>query len=134
MHRLLSAGDVVALKRFPVHIMPFNGADGARPCHIAGNPILFPLRVAGLVSLGGQGLGLVCRYLVVGHQDTAAVAAVLGIQQVDRMERGAGAREEVHDEGVGLVGNEEAEGILNGIQGFRIVNRLPIMALSTFVP
>ena len=37
------------------------------------------------------------------------------------MERGAGAREEVHDEGVGLVGNEEAEGILNGIQGFRIV-------------
>ena len=51
----------------------------------------------------------------------AAVAAVLGIQQVDRMERGAGAREEVHDEGVGLVGNEEAEGILNGIQGFRIV-------------
>ena len=49
------------------------------------------------------------------------MAAVLGIQQVDRMERGAGAREEVHDEGVGLVGNEEAEGILNGIQGFRIV-------------
>ena len=85
VHWFLAAGNVVALERFPVHIMALDRADGARPSDIAGDAKLFPFRIAGLESALGHFLCLCVRHLVVGNENTPAMPAILRIQKVDGM-------------------------------------------------
>ena len=45
------------------------------------------------------------------------MTAILSIQQVDGVQGCTTARKEIDDKGIGLVGNKEANGIMNGIEG-----------------
>ena len=118
MHRLLSAGDVVALKRFPVHIMPFNGADGTRPCHIAGNAQFAPFFVSRLITFGSQRLCFVHGNLIICDHDTAPMSTVFRVQQIDSMECGAGTGKEIYNKGTWLISNKKPYRIMFCVQRF----------------
>ena len=83
-----------------------------------GNALFLPFGVAGLYTAGFKLILFGFRNLVVGNEDAPAVAAVLGIQQVDRVQRRTGTGKEVNNEGVGFVGDKESNGIVDSIERF----------------
>ena len=112
------AAKVIALQRIPLHIMPFNRADGARPGYVTGDAQLLPFLITGTFALFRQGLRFRIRDFIVCNHNTAAAASVFCIQQVDSVKRCARTGKEVNDKGVGLVGDEETNGIMNSINRF----------------
>lgn len=83
-----------------------------------GNALFLPFGVAGLYTAGFKLILFGFRNLVVGNEDAPAVPAVLGIQQVDRVQRRTGTGKEVNNEGVGFVGDKESNGIVDSIERF----------------
>ena len=116
VHRLLSAGNVVALKPFPVHIMTLYGADSARPCHIAGNAQFAPFFVSRLITFGSQRLCFVHGNLIICDHDTAPMSTVFRVQQIDSVECGAGASEKVYNKCIWFIGNKKPDCIVLCIQ------------------
>ena len=82
-------------------------------------PQLLPIGIAGAQAFLAQRLLLVGSDFVVGDGDALAPAAVLAVEAHHGMGGRAGAGEEVEDHRVGLVFDEEAQGIFDGIQRLR---------------
>ena len=76
VHRFLSAGNVVSLEWLSIHIMALDGADGARPCHIAGDTEFVPFLVSGLKTSFRKSLCFICGNLIICDQDTAPMSTV----------------------------------------------------------
>ena len=97
------AAKIIAFQRILVYIVTLNRADCTRPCDIAGNTQLLPFFIARLISLFRERFCFCIGDFVIRHHDTAAMSAVLGVQQIDSMKCGTTACEEVYNECVRLV-------------------------------
>ena len=76
----------------------------------------FPIRIAGLQAACAQCCRLLGGDFVVGDQNAAALAAVGSVEQVDGVERGAAARKEIHDQGVGAITYHGRDGISGSVE------------------
>ena len=113
-HRQI-ASQVISLEGLAIYVIALNAAHGSGPGDIAGNAQPFPFLVAGLEALGSKDFCLVCGYLVVCHQDAVAVSAIFRIQQIDGVERCAGASKKVNNQGIWLVSCKKVKTIFYGI-------------------
>lgn len=76
-----------------------------------------PFGVALAKTALGELFGFVLGDLVVRYADGTPAPAVLMVQAHDGMCRGARPREEIDHKGVGLIGDEKANGVFDGIEG-----------------
>jgi hypothetical protein len=63
--------------------LALDGVFRARPGDCIANALLFPFVITRLVPLRGKGLGFFIRNFVVGDQNTAPLAAIDGVKEID---------------------------------------------------
>ncbi|MBK7897931.1 MAG: hypothetical protein IPJ99_00415 [Betaproteobacteria bacterium] len=56
---------------------------------------------------------------VIGHQNALPLAAISGVEQVDRVKRRPTAGEKIRQQCIGLIAHHSGDGIANGVDGFR---------------
>jgi hypothetical protein len=106
---------VVAGDGFAVRALAGDGGDQPRLGDVLADPERFPLGVAGLVAQCGERMGFCGRDLVVGHRHATAPPAVLSVESCRRMGCGTRSSEEVENQCVGVLADEQSQGLLDRI-------------------